>query len=192
MGFTGGLTINGVYGASKIDDYATLGLDGTPDSLAYRVHEVEKHLHSAGSWFEAATTPSGTTHVGDRIGGGAGPYQIDAGNDTWGSWVQVLGSSDTPARTGQAYFDPHEMVIDDCEVNAVYFVQFSRGASGDAGYTAGTYTEVVFYGAKSGGLIIDVQTGRAPAGALLWARCMVPGVNTATLDFYLGIHEYTG
>jgi len=40
--------------------------------------------------------------------------------------------------------------------------------------------------------ITKVQTGRAPAGSKLWARCMCPGQNTGTLDFYLGIHEYVG
>jgi hypothetical protein len=45
---------------------------------------------------------------------------------------------------------------------------------------------------KAGGAIIPVQTGRAPAGSKLWARCMCPGLDTATVDFYIGIHEYEG
>ena len=60
---------------------------------------------------------------------------------------------------------------------------------------SGIYTELVFesdsVGAKASG-ITRVQTGRAPSGSKLWARCMCPGQNTGTIDFYLGIHEYGG
>ena len=157
------------------------------------VVEIERHIHSAGSWFGEAAVPVGETHVADRIGDGIQPFQLDAGNTTWGSWVQILGSSDTPARAGQLYFDPHEIVITATERAGTYFIQFARGASGDAGYAAGTYTELVFesdsVGAKAAG-ITRVQTGRAPAGSKLWARTLCVGENTATIDFYIGIHEY--
>lgn len=162
----------------------------TAEILA-EVKENERHLHSAGSWFEAATTPNGTIKVADRIGSGAGAFQLDAGNDDWGAWVQVLGSGDTPARAAQVYFDPHEIVISATERTATYFVQFTRGASGSAGYSAGQYTEFVYHaGTNKFTGIISVQTGRSPVNALLWARCMVPGSDTGTMDFYLGIHEY--
>lgn len=182
---------------NKIDAEAVDGLAGVSNSLAYKVHEIEKHLHSSGSWFEVAGTPSGETHVADRIGtvGGGGAFQIDAGNNTWGAWVQVLGSADTPARTSQLFFDPHELVITSTERAATYFIQIGRGASGAAALLAETYTELVYesnsVGSKAAG-ITKVQTGRAPAGSLLWARTMSPGQNTATIDFYIGIHEYIG
>ena len=65
----------------KIDNLAVLGLTGVVNSLAYRVHEIERHLHSSASWFELAAEASGETHVANRIGSGAGPFRIDAGND---------------------------------------------------------------------------------------------------------------
>lgn len=152
------------------------------DSIYSAVKEIERHLHSAGSWFEKATTPSGETHVADRIGSGAGAFRIDAGDDDWGAWVQILGDTDTPARSNQLYFDPHEMVISAAERTAVYFIQFARGASGAAAFAAGIYTEVVIDTTnRAGGYI---------TGSKLWARCMCPGQNTATIDFYIGIHEY--
>lgn len=186
-------TLNGVTDAMKLDSAATDGLTGVSNSLAYRVHEIERHLHSAGSWFEVAAVPNLTAHAADRIGDGAGAFQIDAGNDDWGTWVQILGSSDTPARTGGAYFDPHQFIVEAAEKAATYFIQIGRGASGAAALTAGTYTEFIYSATvqKDTG-IIKVQSGRAPAGSLLWARCMAPGEDTATLDFYFGIHEYEG
>jgi len=177
----------------KIDDIATSGLDGVSNSLAYRVHEIERHFHSSGSWFETAAVASGETHTADRIGDGGGAFEIDAGNDTWGSWLQILGSSDTPARTSQVYFDPHEILIESTEHTATYFIQFARGDSGAAGLAAGTYTELVV-GADTNRFkgITQVHTGRAPVGSKLWARCKCPGQNTSKLTFYIGIHEYQG
>ena len=57
-----------------------------------------------------------------------------------------------------------------------------------AGLPPGT---VVAVGAKAAG-ITGIQTGRAPVGSLLWARTLCVGENTATIDFYLGIHGYNG
>jgi len=180
---------------AKIDELATDGLLGVHNSLAYRVHEIEKHLHSAGSWFGKAVTPSGETHVADRVGTGVDAFQLDAGNDDWGSWVQVLGSTDTPARAGNVKFDPHEIVIASAERIGIYFIQMTRGDSGAAGLAAGTYTELVYAsdrtGARASG-ITEVQTGRATAGDKLWARCLCIGKNTATIDLFVGIHEYVG
>lgn len=179
----------------EISGATTSGLAATFNSLIYRVTEIERHLHSGARWFEKATTPSGETHVADRIGEGNGAFRIDGGNDTWGAWVQVLGSDDTPTVVGKAYFDPHQMNVEAAERASTYFIQFARGASGDAGLVAETYTELVWeseaVGAKASG-IIDVQTGRAPAGSKLWARCWSVGDDTGYLDFYLGLHEYEG
>jgi hypothetical protein len=180
-------------GIRKIDDVATLGLAGVNNSLAYRVHEIEKHLHSSGSWFGAAATPT-ATHFADRIGPAIAAFQIDAGNEDWGTWVQLLGADDTPARTSQAFFDPHEILISTAQEEVIYFIQIGRGASGAASLSAGTYTELVVGvdATKKFKSVTKVQTGRAPAGSLLWARCLAIGKNTATIDFYLGIHEYAG
>ena len=178
---------------SKITNAATGGLNETYNSLAYRVAEIERHLHSGARWFEAAAVPDGETHVADQIGEGAGAFQIDAGDDGWGNWTQVLGSDDTPTVAGKAYFDPHLLVIEDNERASTYFIQFTRGDSGAAGYAAGHYTELVLaLVTRAGGVIVPVQTGRAPAGSKLWARCMCPGQNTALIDFYIGLHEYEG
>ena len=164
---------------------------GLEREILNQVDEIEKHLHSAGSWFEQATTPNAEIHVADRIGDGAGAFQMDAGNDDWGAWCQVLGSGDTPARAGQNFFDPHEMVVSATEKTATYFVQIARGDSGAAGFAAGMYTEFVYAaGTVKFTGILAVQTGRAPAGSKIWARCKAPGEDTATMDFYIGLHEY--
>ena len=178
---------------NKIDAEATDGLSGVSNSLAYRVHEIEKHLHAAGSWFGAAATPT-ATHFADRIGAGIAAFQIDAGSSDWGTWVEILGEDDTPARAGNAFYDPHLMLITDAEREVTYFIQFGKGASGAAALSAGTYTElcVGIDATKKFKAETPIQTGRAAAGDLLWARCLAVGQDTGTLDFYIGIHEYVG
>jgi len=177
----------------KLDRKAADGLEGVVNSLAYKVAEIERHLHSGARWFESAATPDGEVHVADRIGSGGGAFQIDAGDNDWGSWIQILGSEDTPVGSGNAYFDPHQFIVEGAERAATYFIQITRGASGADGLAAGTYSEFVYSATvQKDTSIIDVQTGRAPSGSKLWARCMCPGQNTATLDFYIGIHEYEG
>lgn len=163
------------------------------NSLSYRIAEIERHLHSGGRWYGAAAVPNAELHAADRISENPSPFSIDAGNDTWGSWTLILGSEDTPADTGKAYFDPHELIVKDTERASVYFVQFARGDTGAAGYAAGNYMEFVFNATvqKETG-IIRLQTGRAPAGSKIWARCLSKGDDTGTFDFYLGIHEYEG
>lgn len=177
----------------KIDGVAVDGLAGVSNSLAYKVHEIERHFHSGARWFETAAVPDGEDHVADEIGTGGGAFQMDAGNDTWGDWLQVLGADDTPTVEGKAYFDPHQFIVEDTERASTYFIQMTRGDSGAAGLAAGNYTEFVYAASvqKEAG-IIQVQTGRAPAGSKVWARCMCPGQDTGTMDFYFGIHEYEG
>lgn len=164
----------------------------TPFVDNYGIKEIERHLHSNERWFGAAITPSGETHVADRIGVGVVAFQIDAGNNTWGNWLQVLGSSDTPADAGKLYFDGHKIEIVAAERTETYFIQFSAGATAAAGLIALTYTEFIFRPQAVAGkpAPITIQTRRASSGTKLWARCMCPSQNTATLDFYIGIHEY--
>jgi hypothetical protein len=180
----------------KLDLRETDGLTGVIDSLSYRVHEAERHLHSGGRWLELAAVPNLPTHAADRIGTtviAPNPFRIDAGNNAWGAWVQILGSTDTPVQVGRVFFDPHQIIVNDTERAAEYYIQIGRGASGADAIANGTYTEFLFNATvqKETG-IIELQTGRAPSGSLLWARCLSPGQNTAWFDFFMGIHEYEG
>jgi len=80
--------------------------------------EVEHHWHNGDAGFGVAAAPAGETHIADRIGTGAagaeaGPFVLDAGNDDWGTWTQVLGSSDTPISEipNATHFDMNELTV---------------------------------------------------------------------------------
>ena len=165
------------------------------NTIIEEVVEIETHLHSNERWFEKAAVPNGEIHVADRIGSGAGSFQIDAGNDDWGSWVQVLGSDDTPADTGKTFFDSHRAEFVSAERNATYFVQVAAQSENpntqgitDVAFVTEFVVKPLSNQIDSGP--IDIQTIRVPIGIKVWVRCMCPGQDTGTLNFYFGIHEY--
>jgi hypothetical protein len=169
-------------------------LNGVDQRDAYHpAKEVEDHVHSYERWMETAATPSGETHVADEIGSGGGAFQADAGNDDWGSWLQILGSSDTPIVAGNTKYDLHELEIEAAERNETYFIQLAYGSSGATALASGDYTETMFHPVsnQADSTPIIVQMERADSGTKAWIRTKCPGQNTATFDFYIGLHEYT-
>ena len=180
---------------NKIDLQATDGLNGIVDSLAYRIHETERHLHGWERWYGVAVTPSGETHIADRIGTAVAALQVDAGNDTWGTWTQILGSADTPADSGNVSFDLHRLFVEAVErANTEYYIQIACGASGAAGLSAGDYTEFVYEAVTAAGveMPMEMMMRRCVVTTKMWMRLFVPGQNTGTMDFYFGLHEYEG
>jgi len=179
---------------NKIDAEATLGLAGTGNSLAYRVHEIEKHFHNNERWIGLAAVPSGETHRADSDG--MIPFQMDAGNDTWGSWLQIVGSTDFPITAGMVKRDAHRILITDVERDKqITRIQIIGGESADiaANLAAGNYTEFMVTPQKdSKQTPVDFMTGRALSAVKGWARCWVNGQNTGTIDFFIGVHEYPG
>jgi len=173
------------------------------EDLRQSAVETEHHLHNYERWFEEAGTPSGETHIAVGIGDsdGDGAFRISGGDSsatpTWGSWVQVLGSSDTPVQAGKTFFDLHRIqIMATADVAVVHYIQFAFGASGAAALAAGDYTEMVFFppsilgsqGVTAGPM--DMICERQAAGTKVWARLLAVGEATSWLDFFVGIHEY--
>lgn len=162
-----------------------------PTSIS-RIHRILDHIHNYESWFESALVPDVENHVADRIGSGNGPFTVDAGNDDWGDWVQILGSNDTPTRSGNINYDLRRFIINDSEVNDIYFIQIAFGEDADSSILSNEYTEFVYVPINANIDLqpIDIATKLHDSGVKTWCRCMVPSQNTATLDFFIGIHEY--
>lgn len=183
-------------GELKVDQQAVNGLTGVNNSLAYKVHEIERHCHSWERWFAAAAVPVGETHVADRISDNQTPFQLDGGNDTWGAWVQILGSTDLPVAVDRVKFDPHKIVISDTEkLGKIHMLQIAFGATAAGALAAGDYTELVFVSSSAFATEappVRLQTRRKNVDTKVWARLLVVGENTGTIDFFYGIHEYEG
>ena len=177
-----------------IVDLATGGLGTTTGSLAYGVAEIDRHLHSYARFFEAASSPSGETHIADELGYGAGPFQINAGDNDFGAWVQVVGSSDTPFAPGQEFYDFHELQIEGTGKTSTYIIQISFGETGDQGIASKTYSTRPYTPQTNqiDSSSILTQAKRQPVGAKVWMRCKCRGETSGTLDFVIGFHEYEG
>jgi hypothetical protein len=154
---------------------------------------IERHNHSNERWYEVATTPIGETHVADRLGDNGGTtFQIDAGDNDWGDWLQILGSEDTPTVTSNNNLDLHKILITGVERTALYDIQIACGETGAGALADGTYTEFPFKASQVGGKeqpLIFKQM-RTQVRCKIWARCKCPGYNTATMNFLFGLHEY--
>ena len=170
---------------------------GIGGDLGQRILDIaeilELHQHSHERWFGAAAVANGEIHVADSILTVKVPFVVDAGDDTWGAWVQILGSSDTPAIVGSTKFDSHRFNFTAFETNnSVHGVQVAAGDSGAAGLGAGHYNEFIL---RTGGGTtfvgpIDIIDERHDVGTKLWIRNWCHGVNTSTLSFFFGLHEY--
>lgn len=69
----------------KIDNQAVLGLSGTAGSLAYKVHEVVEHIHSAELIFGNNSTSMGQdTPI---------PFVVEGGDNAWGTEVLISGTT---------------------------------------------------------------------------------------------------
>ena len=167
--------------------------------------EVEEHVHSGEHWFGTRTGGAvGETQIAERIGAGAttaeaAPLVVDAGNDDWGTWTQILGSSDTPTDSGsKVAFDLHRMRVSTSEVNSqryLYQIALQEDAPTDDPGATDVYTEgdLISQGAAPQAVAgpIVIQAPRVAAGTKVWMRTWAPNQNTATLSIYIGIHEYT-
>ena len=173
------VTANG--NPSKIDNVATEGLDGTENSLAYRVGEIERHLHGRGYWF--GKDPGDTFLLED----GLTAWQLTAGSgEAYGDWVQL---SDGDEITAGEYWDPHLIHVKAASAaSKLYYVQFGTGESGSQVVTG----MVSFLPAATLRQASEtVQSARIAVTSKVWARCKCE-TNAATIDFVVGGHVYEG
>ena len=156
--------------------------------------EIESHHHSRERWCGAAAGWDGTNEVDATDPARLNPFQMDAGNDTWGTAVCIMGTSDSPIIAGMAFYDVHDVLITAVEnaKTAHKKVRLAWGASYADGISAGTFTEIVFIplSNRSGTVPEDIRIPRLASGTKLFAALWGFGEDTCTVDFIVGIHEY--
>lgn len=135
-------------------------------------------------------------HVADRMDGVIAAFTLTSGNNDFGSWLQVLGSDDTPITAGSANFDLHRIIVTDTTSTDVFIIQIVTGES--AGIATKLITEdfnefpyIAATNNNDSG-ISEIIDKRSDVGEKVWMRCANVGGNATTLEFYLGIHEYEG
>ena len=180
---------------SKIDDAATSGLAGTSNSLAYRVHELERHFHNVERWWGAAAVPDETNAIAATV---TVPFVAVSGDNTWGAAIPICGTADNPVLSTDAKFDIHRLLIvsldDETDAWRIRII-WGTGTSADA-ITAGQWSEIMLQsnavpGNRAGGQPLDVIMRRETVGTKLWAQVW-NNTNRETMSFYWGAHGYEG
>jgi hypothetical protein len=189
-------TLDTPEGVKKIDELATKGLLGVKDSAAYRANEIERHLHNREKWFGKAVVPNLEVHVADRMDGVVLPFTLTSGNSAFGSWVQLLGSSDTPVSSGSVMLDAHRFMVTTTDSISSYIIHIASGELADlaAKVAVEQFTEAPYKAETNNNDsgISNVMSIRIAVGEKVWARCACVGGNAQGIDFYYGIHEYEG
>ena len=102
----GGLSTTQNTELLKIDSGTTDGLAGTSNSLAYRVHEIEKHFHNSEVWYGAA--------VGDGFLDSSvlTEFQVVASNTGFdGTALQISNGDEIESGSSTKKYDLHEVLI---------------------------------------------------------------------------------
>lgn len=149
--------------------------------------EADHHNHTRERWLGLAGASEGWA-----------PYALPVANGgNFGAWTEILDAADTPIIAGSTHYDPHRVLIVDVpQTKERLLVQFAWGAVAATAYGDGDYTEVYDLPEKPADgktAPLPVRIPRLPTDTLLWARAKQENADAAdgTVDFFLGIHEYT-
>ena len=178
----------------KIDQAATLGLAGTSNSLAYRVHEIEKHHHGRERWWGAVAVPDETNAIDANVDT---PFVAVSGNDTWGTAIPVKGTADhcCVSGGGEVFFDAHRILVTDTDHTTPYRFRLIYGSgTSAAAISAEQFTEAMFI--TSGGPFlsggpVDILMPRVAMAWKLWVQVW-NATNSSEVDFFYGCHGYAG
>jgi hypothetical protein len=157
--------------------------------------EIERHVHHYDRWFGAAASASAPGHVADH--NSLTPFTVTAGEDVFGSWVQILGEDDTPVVPGKVKFDLNKIMETNVSTDATYILQIAydddSSTSGDTVISNYTYSEDMMYvhaGVTKDVIVEVINSRRHDCGATrAWARAMADG-SGKSISFFYALHEY--
>lgn len=181
---------------AKLDSASVDGLTGASNSLAYKVHEIERHFHGRERWFGKLAVQTATDWADNTLT----PYVAISGNNDYGTdpndEALVLGTADTPAIAGMVRFDLHRVYVSASSVSALWKLQliYGTGTMADA-IAAGQYSTFMVRTTTPASIQetpADVMMPRGTCGATqVWLRAWC-ATNNATISFFIGLHEYEG
>lgn len=115
-------------------------------------------------------------------------FQIDSGNETWGTALCIVGSGDTPIRAGNTLFEICHIAFAEAEQSNFYKIRIAWGDTYAEAITAGNFSEKMVNPDAVPSSPIDFHMERVAVGVKVWAACWVDD-NTGTLDFFIAIQE---
>ena len=184
----------------KIDNLPVRGLSGATNSLAYKVHEIEKHFHNKSRWFGISADQSGVNPWATSVSTAGMPtvFLATSGNATYGAdasdEAQVWGLYDTMGTDTK--LDIHEIFVTAASQTSIFYLRVVYGSGTmAAAITAGQYSEFpVIANAAVGGsisIIIPILMPRITIGTdKIWVQAKNTTDN-ATISFLIGGHSYS-
>jgi len=195
MGWDEAVILNSI---KKIDSLTTNGLDGVSNSLAYRVHEIERHFHNKSRAFGKSADQSGTDWALEdslttfQAISGAGVYGADANDE-----AKIWGTGDATPATGDVKFDLHKILVVTLSVDSPYVLRLVWGTGTMANaIIAEQYStflvQNIVAGSKANGSEIEIMMPRLTYGTdKLWLQTKC-GTDNATADVLVKLHGYSG
>jgi len=109
----------------KIDSVAVNGLSGVVDSLAYKVHELEKHFHNSEQVFG-----NNVNYMGADV---PIPFVVEGGDNAWGTELMITMGTTIESGSATKKFDFNQLyvtAVDDAdEVSIIEFLYGTAGAT---------------------------------------------------------------
>jgi hypothetical protein len=154
---------------------------------------IADHFHVLEQWFGRHSTQAGNNWaLTDTLGA----FHVVAGTSmAFGDTVKILGSADTPYRTGMVFFDMHRCLLVACSADSLYEARIIYGATNaTAAVVAKQYSTFYFKfdsanPQTSAGTPFEIKMPRLATGTKVWMqlKCVT---NSATAKFLFGLHEY--
>ncbi len=152
----------------------------------------DEHFHSRERWVGKSGNQSGDDWALET---GLTPFRCISGSGDFGSdtddEAKVLGIDDTPSIPGNTLFDIRRIMVSASSNSTDWVMRFIYGtAVVDQNETDGQYTDIMLTDAKKGIPGDDVRLPRLTSGTdKVWVKGK-NATNNATLDFFVGFHEY--
>ena len=176
------------------DTVVTDGLLGTPDSLSYRVGEIERHVHSYERWFGAS---AGNVGPGLETVMTAFRATSSATANAFGTAIVVFDGTEV-VQVGMVKWDPHRVHILNAQTTDVYRFRMVYARNGEAtaaaAVTNGNYTDMIIKidSTNTDFTSIPMQARRMPIATKSWAQLAKATAGAAWMEFMVGLHYYEG
>ncbi len=169
----------------SISDHGTLG---TPENgtLSLDIHEITEHFHNKERWVGSACVTASLI-----------PYTLTTGSNAFGTGILIMNSGQTPLIAGTKTFDFHRVMVSNNSITTPYVLRFiySNIDNQATAENAGSFTNIMFQNDitktnVAGGGPVDIMMPRLTTGVYnVWAKGKSQDA-TATMGFFVGLHEY--
>lgn len=152
---------------------------------------IEDHFHNRERWCGISADQNGNNWADFTLA--LNPFHAISGNNTWGADCKVIGTDDTPRFTGGKYQDYRRILFIANSSATVYKIRHIYGlTTPDDAIAAGQYSEMMYFRGNADQVrkIQEIWAPRVPSGYKRWMRIW-NATNLATMDFFVGLHEYS-